>query len=117
MSTPTTVEDVLSSAEVGGKVIRGSAWRVTGNAAGIVIGLGTATLLLRHLGVAQSGRYVTVMSLVAIATAVVELGLNVSASRELALAAHAERRALAANIVGQRLWITPVALAAVVAFA
>jgi O-antigen/teichoic acid export membrane protein len=44
--------------------------RVAGNAAGIVVGLGTATLLLRHLGVAESGRYVTVMSLVAIAGSV-----------------------------------------------
>ena len=60
-------EDVLTSAEAGGRVIRGSAWRVGANGAGIVLGLATATLLLRHLGVAESGRYVTVMSLVAIA--------------------------------------------------
>lgn len=113
----TAVDDVLSSAEAGGRVIRGSAWRVTGNVAGIVAGLGTATLLLRHLGVAQSGRYVTVMSLVAIATSVVDLGLNVSASRELALREHDRRRALMANILGQRLWVTPIALLAIVAFA
>ena len=46
------------------------------------MGLDTATLLLRHLGVAESGRYVTVLSLVAIATSVVDLGLNVSGSRD-----------------------------------
>ncbi len=116
MSSP-VLDDVLSSAEAGGRVIRGSVWRLAGNAAGIVAGLGTATLLLRHLGVAQSGRYVTVMSLVAIASSVVDLGLNVSASRELAMRARGGRRALMANILGQRLWITPIALLAIVSFA
>lgn len=112
-----TVDDVLTSAEAGGKVIRGSVWRVGGSAAGIVAGLGTATLLLRHLGVAQSGRYVTVLSLVAIASSVVDLGLNVSASRELALREPGGRRVLMANILFQRLWVTPIALLLIVSFA
>jgi O-antigen/teichoic acid export membrane protein len=111
------VEDVLTSAHAGGKVIRGSAWRVMGNVAGILAGLATATLLLRHLGVSESGRYVTVLSLVAIASSVVDLGLNVSASRELALREPGGRRALMANILGQRLWIAPIALLAIVSFA
>ncbi len=110
-------EDVLTSAGAGGKVIRGSVLRVAGNGVGILAGLATATLLLRHLGVAESGRYVTVLSLVAIASSVVDLGLNVSASRELALREVDGRRALMANILGQRLWITPIALLAIVSFA
>lgn len=116
MSSP-GVEDVLSSAEAGGKVIRGSVWRVVGNVGGIAAGLGTATLLLRHLGVTQSGRYVTVFSLVGIAWSVVDLGLNVSASRELALRQADDRAQLMRNVIGQRLWITPIALLAIVAFA
>jgi O-antigen/teichoic acid export membrane protein len=111
------VEDVLTSANAGGRVIRGSALRVVGNAAGMLAGLGTATLLLRHLGVAESGRYVTVLSLVAIASSVVDLGLNVSASRELALCEAGGRRALMANILSQRLWVTPIALLLIVSFA
>jgi O-antigen/teichoic acid export membrane protein len=111
------VQDVLTSAHAGGKVIRGSAWRVGGNVAGFVTGLATATLLLRHLGVTESGRYVTVLSLVAIASSVVDLGLNVSASRELALREPAGRRALMANILGQRLWIAPIALLSIISFA
>jgi O-antigen/teichoic acid export membrane protein len=110
-------KDVLTSSEAGGRVIRGSAARVAANAAGIVVGLLTATLLLRHLGVAESGRYVTVLSLVAIATSVVNLGLNVSASRELALCGPQGRAALMANVLGQRLWITPIAVLAIVSFA
>lgn len=110
-------EDVLTSAHAGGRVIRGSVLRVLSNGVGILIGLATATLLLRHLGVVESGRYVTVLSLVAIASSVVDLGLNVSASRELALREPDGRRALMANILGQRLWITPIALLAIVTFA
>jgi O-antigen/teichoic acid export membrane protein len=111
------VDDVLSSAQAGEQVIRGSVWRVAGSVAGIFAGLATATLLLRHLGVVQSGRYVTVLSLVAIGSSVVDLGLNVSASRELALRDSQSRTRLMANVLGQRLWVTPIAVLAIVAFA
>src|ERR1051326_3487610 len=110
-------EDILTSNEAGGRVIRGSALRVAGNLAGIVVGLGTATLLLRHLGVGESGRYGTVMSLVAIAGSVAETGLNVTSSRELALRRDTDRASLIANILGQRLALTPPALLAIVLFA
>lgn len=113
--TPT--KDVLTSAEAGGKVIRGSAMRVGGNAAGILLGLITATLLLRHLGVTESGRYVTVMSLVAIAASIADAGLNVTGSRDLALRKPENRSVLIANFLGLRLLITPIALLAIVAFA
>jgi len=110
-------EDVLTSAHAGGRVIRGSVQRLAANGAGILAGLATATLLLRHLGVTDSGRYVTVLSLVAIAWSVVDLGLGVSASRELALREPAGRPALMANILAQRLWVTPIALLVIVSFA
>jgi O-antigen/teichoic acid export membrane protein len=116
MGSP-AVDDVLGSAEAGGRVIRGTVWRLAGSAAGILAGLATATLLLRHLGVVQSGRYVTVFSLIAIGWSVVDLGLNVSASRELALRDSQSRTRLMANVLGQRLWVTPIAVAAIVAFA
>jgi O-antigen/teichoic acid export membrane protein len=109
--------DVLTSPSAGGRVIRGSALRVAANLAGIGVGVATAALLLRHLGVAESGRYVTVMSLVAIAGSVGENGLNVSASPELALRAADDRRALLANILGQRLAVTPLAALVIVLFA
>jgi Polysaccharide biosynthesis protein len=110
-------EDVLSSGEAGGRVIRGSAWRVGANGVGIVLGLATATLLLRHLGVAESGRYVTVLSLVAIPVYVADIGLNVTGSREMALRGPEDRPALIANILGQRLAIMPVGVLLIVAFA
>jgi O-antigen/teichoic acid export membrane protein len=110
-------DDVLISAEAGGRVIRGSAMRLGGNIAGVLAGLVTATLLLRHLGVAESGRYVTVMALVGIAGNIADAGLNVTGSRELALRVPEGRSQLIANILGLRLSITPVAMLAIVCFA
>ena len=110
-------DDVLSSPEAGGKVIRGSVVRAAANVAGIAIGVVTAALLLRHLGVAESGRYVTVMSLVAIAGTIADAGLNLTGSRDLALRDPAAGRTLVANFLGLRLLIAPVALALLVAFA
>ncbi len=110
-------EDVLTSSEAGGKVIRGSALRVAANVAGLLLGLITATLLLRHLGVEESGRYVTVLSLVGIAVSIVDTGLNVTASSELARREVDARRPLLGNVLGQRLLVAAVALVALVAFA
>jgi O-antigen/teichoic acid export membrane protein len=110
-------EDVLTSSEAGGKVIRGSVLRVGANVVGLVLGLLTATLLLRHLGVEDSGRYVTVLSLVGIAVSVVDTGLNVTASSELARREVGARRPLLANVLGQRLLVAAVALVLLVAFA
>ena len=98
-------------------MIRGSAWRAGAGVAGGLVGVGTAALLLRHLGVAESGRYVTVISLLAIPVAVADIGLNVSGSRWLALREPAARRRLTADLLGQRLVVMPLALLLVVLFA
>jgi len=110
-------DDVLSSPEAGGRVIRGSALRAAANVAGILIGVGTAALLLRHLGVPESGNYVTVMSLVAIAGTISDAGLNLTGSRDLAMRDPAAGRSLVANFLGLRLLIAPVALVLLVGFA
>lgn len=109
--------DVLTDASAGGKVIRGSIWRLGGNVAGILLGLGTATLLLRHLGVAESGRYVTVMSIVSIAGGIGDAGLNATGSRDLALREPQRRRALLSNFLGLRLLFWPLGAAAAIGFA
>jgi len=109
-------DDILTSDEAGGRVIRGSAIRTIGSVAGIVVGLATAALLLRYLGVAESGRYITVMSLLAIASSVTDAGLNITGSSALALRAPRDRPVLLANLVGQRMLVTPFVLLVVVLF-
>jgi O-antigen/teichoic acid export membrane protein len=110
--------DVLRAGEgAGKKVVHGSALRLGANLASLVFALATATLLLRHLGVEESGRYVTVMSLAGIALAIVDQGLNVSASKDLTMCPREERRALLANVVGQRILVGALAWLCLVAFA
>jgi O-antigen/teichoic acid export membrane protein len=109
--------DVLRSAGAGKRVIHGSALRLGANLASLVFALVTATLLLRHLGVEESGRYVTVMSLAGIALAIVDQGLNVSASKDLTMCPREERRDLLANVVGQRIVVGALAWLCLVAFA
>lgn len=109
--------DILRSAGAGKKVIHGSALRLAANLGSLVFALATATLLLRHLGVEESGRYVTVMSLAGIALAIVDQGLNVSASKDLTMSPREERRTLLANVVGQRIVVAAFAWVVLVAFA
>lgn len=66
---------------------------------------------------AESGRYVTVISLLGIPVTVADVGLNVSASRWLALRGPVKRGVLIANVFGQRLLLMPAAVLAVIAFA
>ncbi|MFL5824248.1 MAG: polysaccharide biosynthesis C-terminal domain-containing protein [Solirubrobacteraceae bacterium] len=110
-------EDILRTPEAGGRVIRGSVWRLIGNLAGIALGVVTAGMLLHHLGVANSGRYVTVLSLVSISSAVADLGINLTSSRDLAWRHPDQRRALIANVLGLRLMIMPPAILLLVGFA
>jgi O-antigen/teichoic acid export membrane protein len=109
-------DDILTSTEAGGKIIRGSAMRAAANAGGIFVGLGTAALLLRYLGVEESGRYVTVMSLVAIAGSITDNGPNITGSRALALREKSARPALLANLTAQRMLIGPIVFGLVVLF-
>jgi O-antigen/teichoic acid export membrane protein len=118
MSSPENAEtDILRSAGAGKKVIHGSALRLAANMGSLVFALATATLLLRHLGVEESGRYVTVMSLAGIAFAIVDQGLNVSASKDLTMTAREDRRALLENVVGQRIVMAALAWVVLIAFA
>src|SRR6476646_10620121 len=93
--------------------------RVAGYALGIGVAAGTSVFLLRHLHVAGFGRYMTVASLVAIVTGVTELGLNSTASRELALLTpdSSERKQILRNILGVRLVITPLGVLGATLFA
>ncbi len=111
-------DDVLrTGGGAGKKVVHGSVLRLAANLGSLVFALATATLLLHHLGVDESGRYVTVMSLVGIALAIVDQGLNVSASKDLTMCPRDERRELLANVVGQRIVVGALAWLVLVGFA
>ncbi len=109
---------LVRSAAAGPKVIRGGLLRGAGYAFGVVLTAAASVFLLRYLGVVDFGRYVTVMSLIAIVSGVADAGLTAVANRELATRRLAEERnRLMRNLVGLRLLLTPLGVLAAVGFA
>jgi O-antigen/teichoic acid export membrane protein len=108
----------LRSPDVGLRVIRGATVRGTGYGLGVLLTAVASVLLLRHLGVADFGRYMTVASLVAIVGGLTDAGLTAVGGRDLALRPQGdERRRLLANLLGLRLVLTPLGALAAIAFA
>jgi O-antigen/teichoic acid export membrane protein len=97
--------------------IRGGAIRVMGFASGILVSLGAATILIRHLGISDFGRFVTVASLIGLVGGATEAGIAAYGIREFTLRARADRRQLIANLLGLRLSLTAIGIACAVAFA
>jgi O-antigen/teichoic acid export membrane protein len=96
---------------------RGGALRVGGYIVGALVSAVSAALLFRHLGLIDTGRYVTAMSLVAIVGALSDLGLTAVGVREISLRPPAERWTLAADLLGLRLTLTAAGGVAMIAIA
>src|SRR4051794_38233686 len=95
---------------------RGGALRAGGYLAGQLLTVGAVALLFRHLGVDDTGRYVTVLSLVAIVQGLTDLGLTTLGVRELSTAAPDQRKPLLEDLLGLRLAATVAGVALVIAF-
>jgi O-antigen/teichoic acid export membrane protein len=109
--------DVLQTSEAGAKVIRGGLVRGLGYATTIVLGGASSVFLLRHLGVDDFGRYVTVTALIGIIQGITDAGLTLVGSREASLRPPGPERArLLGNLVGLRLLITPIGVAGAALF-
>ncbi len=114
---PSRVGDLLDSPQAGGTVIRGSAMRAAAYAVAIVLSLASAPLLTRYLGIVDFGRYMQVVSLVALVGAATEAGLSALGMREYAVIGTEARRNLARNLLGLRLVLTVLGIAVAAAFA
>ena len=109
---------LVRSPEAGAKAIHGGIVRGAGYGTGVALTAAASVLLLRYLGVVQFGRYVTVMSLIAVVSGIADAGLTAVANRELATRRlEADRWALMQNLVGLRLLLTPLGVALATAFA
>jgi O-antigen/teichoic acid export membrane protein len=111
------IVDVLDTTAAGGLVIRGSVIRTAGYVAGVGLSVVAASLMVRHLGVVDWGRYVTVMSLIGIVAGLSEAGMTAIGVREYSTRERAERDTLIRNLLGLRLGLTVVGVAAAVTFA
>ena len=109
--------DLLDTPQAGGVAIRGSGLRAGGFALITLLGLVSAPVLTRHLGVVDFGRFMAVVSLIALVGTVTEGGLNALGVRELAVLPPERREALMRNLLGIRLVLTVAGVALAVAFA
>ena len=110
--------DILQTSAAGPRVVRGGAILSLAYGAGTLIAALASIVVLRYLGLVAFGQYVTVMAIIAIVSALSDVGLTVVGSRELAaLRPGPERRALLSDLVGLRIFMTPLGVAAGVAFA
>lgn len=109
--------DLLGSSAAGPAALRGSVLRTGAYVLGILLSLISAPLLVRHLGVADFGRYVSVLSLVTIVSGFTEGGLNSIVLREFATLSGARQRQMMRSAVGMRIVLTLLGVAVVVAFA
>lgn len=116
---PLTLEatDLLSTPEAGPAAVRGGVLRVGSFLAGTLASVGSAALLFRHLGVVDTGRYATAMSLSAVVTGFTDLGLTAIGVREYAVLTGERRASVARNLLGMRLALTVIGVIVIAGFA
>jgi O-antigen/teichoic acid export membrane protein len=109
--------EILDSTAAGARVIRGSVLRAGSYAGGVALSIGTAALMIRHLGAGDYGKYVIVMSLIAIVSGFTDIGMANVAAREIAASERHERNRLLANLLGIRIAIAFAGVLVATAFA
>lgn len=109
--------DLLRTPEAGGRVVRGGLIRGVGYGISTALGLATAVLLLRHLGVNDFGRYATVTAVLGIVAGITDAGLTAVGSREISVARTAvERVHILNNLLFLRVIGASLGVAAAVGF-
>lgn len=94
--------DILDTAEAGPSVIRGGVLRLGGYVLGTLATVVSSAVVIRHLGVIDTGHFLTVTALLAIVATVSDLGLTGFAVREYATGSRSERRRFLRNLLGIR---------------
>lgn len=102
--------DLLDTTDAGPAALRGGALRGAGYAFGLLLSLVSAPLLIRHLGQADFGRYVAVLSVVTVVAGFTEAGLNTIALREYSALQGAARDRVMAEALGLRLALSLAAI-------
>jgi O-antigen/teichoic acid export membrane protein len=109
--------DVLDTPQAGPTAIRGSLLRFAGYGAGVLLSIVSVSFLIRHLGVSDFGRYVTVISLITIVQGVTDAGLSMVGVREYSIRSPERRESLMRNLVGARIVLTAAGVLAATGFA
>lgn len=109
--------DILDLPEAGPAVIRGGVLRVLGFAAGVLVSVGSAVVLLRYLSVADFGRYSQVVALVTIVAGLTDAGMTSIGVREYSVRDGAAARDLMRSLLGMRLVLTTAGILVALGFA
>lgn len=109
--------DLVSTSGAGPAALRGSLLLGLGYAATIALSLLSAPLLIRHLGIADYGRYATVVALVTVINGLTDAGLFNIALREWSSRSGADRTRLMRGLLGVRLELSAGGVLVGVAFA
>jgi O-antigen/teichoic acid export membrane protein len=109
--------DPLDTPQAGARALRGGSLRTVGYVVTILLSLVAVPLLIRHLGIAEYGRYVAIAAVVAVVAGLTEGGLNAIALRGYATTGGAERAHLMRDALGVRLVLTSIGALVAVGFA
>lgn len=109
--------DLLDSAAAGPAAARGGALRAIGYGVGTLLAVLAAPLMIRHLGIEDFGRYVTVLSLVTVVVGFTEAGLAAITLREYSSRSGADRDGVMRDVLGIRITLALAAAGLAVLFA
>jgi O-antigen/teichoic acid export membrane protein len=109
--------DIVDTPEAGPSVIRGSLLRLGGLLLGTLATVASSAVIIRHLGVVDTGRFVTVMALVVIVGSISDLGLSAVGVREYTVRPRDEGQRFLRNLLGMRVAFVLAGLGIAVAFA
>lgn len=104
--TETPPIDLLDTAAAGPAAIRGGIVRVVGFVLGALVSLVSVAILFRHLGVRDSGRYVTIQSIALMAAGITDAGLLSIGVREFAVTEGTARQTMLRDLLGLRIVLT-----------
>ena len=99
-------EDILDSREAGPRIIRGGVVRGVGHVVNNLIALLGVILVTRYLGVADFGRFQTIISLITVVGTVTDAGMATLGMREYAQRGGVDRDQLMRELLGLRLCLT-----------
>ncbi|HEU4977991.1 MAG TPA: polysaccharide biosynthesis C-terminal domain-containing protein [Solirubrobacteraceae bacterium] len=108
---------VLDAPDAGSAAARGGALRVGAYLLGTLLSVVAAALIFHHLGVADGGRYVTIVALVAMVGGLSDAGLSTIAVRELVARDARDRGAVMGAMLALRVALTLAGVAVAVLFA
>ena len=109
--------DILDTSRAGPSVIRGSLLRLISQVASMLVTVVSSAIVIRHLGVVNTGRYVTVTALVVIVASISDFGLSAVGVREYSVRNRVEGHRFLRNLLGIRLAFITCGVLVAVAFA